>query len=145
MTQQEFLKLLIDKYKFSITGYGEKEIDITVNPNKTYWYFLIPYSKRTVRNNIFSNKQGELFTIQTINYTIKDNQTGEITYAYIPRSKILYTTLYQRDLVILEANNNYDKQLALLLTQYQILQPKRLPLFYRTNKDTFLSDMKGIK
>ena len=143
MTQIEFLNKL-KSYQFKIKGYGEKEIDIQINPNKTYSYFLLPYEKRTLRNNIYMGKDGEPFTTATFNYTIKDDVTGEITHAYISRSRVLFTTLYQRDLIILEKKNEYDKKLALSLKKYEIVEPKRLPLFYRTNTKTFLNDLKGV-
>ena len=145
MTQKEFLKLLQEKYQFTIKGYGDKEIDIQINRNDKYWYFLLPYTKRTARNNIYAGKNGEPFTITTFNYTLKNDITGEITHAYIPRSRILFTTLYEKDLIILDQDNNYDKNIAQLISPYQILEPKRLPLFYRVNKETFLKDMKGTK
>ena len=145
MTQKEFLKLLQEKYQFTIKGYGDKEIDIQINPNDKYQYFLIPYTKRTVRNNVYVGKNGEPFTITSFNYTLKNAITGEITHAYIPRSRILFTTLYEKDLIILDQDNNYDKNIAQLIKTYQILTPKRLPLFYRVDKTTFLKDMKGTK
>ena len=144
MTQEKFLDLLVNKYQFKITGYGEKEIDIELNPNKEYWYFLIPYTKRTLRNNIYMGKDGEPFTVTTYNYTMTNKETGEITHAYIPRSRVLFTTLYQRDLIVLEATNEYDKEKAALISQYQILEPKRCPLFFRTNENTFLNDWKKV-
>ena len=57
-------------------------------------------------------KDGEPFTTTTFNYTIKDNLTGEITHAYISRSKVLSTTLYQRDLIILEKKNKPTKYMS---------------------------------
>lgn len=145
MTQEKFLDLLVNKYQFKVTGYNkEKEIDIQINPNKQYWYFLVPYTKRTSRNNIYMGKDGEPFTITTYNYTMKDNLTGEYTHAYIPRSRVLFTTLYQRDLIVLETADNYDKNIATLISQYQILEPKRCPLFFRTNDKTFLNDWKKV-
>lgn len=145
MTQLEFLKMLKTKYQFTITGYGEKEVDIQITPNKTYSYFLLPYSKRVLRHNIFTTKQGELFTTTTYNYIIKDYLTGEISHAIIGTNRVLYTTLYQRDLIILDKKNEYDKKLAIRLSEYEIIEQKRVPLFYRTNKDTFLKDLKGAK
>lgn len=142
MTQEKFLDLLVNKYQFKVTGYNEKEIDIQINPNKTYSYFLVPYTKRTLRNNIYMGKDGEPFTTTTFNYSMADKETGEFTHAYIPRSRILFTTLYQSDLVVLEVTNDYDKNIAALISQYQILEPKRCPLFFRTDGKTFLNDWK---
>lgn len=145
MTQKEFLELLNEKYQFKITGYGEKEIDIETTNNNKYVYFLLPYSKRTVRNNIYLDDNGEAFTIATFNYTIKDDVTGEIKHVFIPRSKILFTTLYQRDLIILEKENKYDNKIKALINEYQIVKPHRVPLFYRVDTNTFLHDFKGLK
>lgn len=142
MSQKDFLTKLQKQYQFKIKQYGDKQINIEINPNKEHWYFLIPYSKRSLMNSIYLNKEGEPFTITKYNYTIKDNQTGEISHAYIAKSRVLFTTIYQRDLIILNPKDEYDKKLAIILSQYQILKPKRVPLFYRTNMETFLTDMR---
>lgn len=144
MTQKEFLNILHTKYQFKITGFGEKEVDIEIVDNDKYVYFLIPYTKRTVRNNIYMDAKGEPFTITSLNYTIKDKDTGEIKHCFIPRSKVLFTTLYQRDLIILEVENEYDQKIKELINEYQIVEPHRVPLFYRTNKDTFINDFKEL-
>lgn len=145
MTQKEFLELLNKKYQFKITGYGDKEVDIEIVDNKEYLYFLVPYTKRTVRNNIYTDTKGEPFTITSFNYTIKDNTTGEVKHAYIPRSRILFTTLYNRDLIILEVKNEYDQKIKELINEYQIVEPHRVPLFYRVDKNAFLNDFKELK
>lgn len=144
MTQLEFLDLLKNKYQFKITGFGEKEVDIEIVDNDKYVYFLIPYAKRTVRNNIYMDAKGEPFTITSLNYTIKDKDTGEIKHVFIPRSRVLFTTLYQKDLIILEVENEYDQKIKELINEYQIVEPHRVPLFYRVDKNTFLNDFKGL-
>ena len=145
MKQKEFLQMLKSKYQFKITGYGDKEVDIEIVDNDKYLYFLLPYTKRTVRNNIYEDAKGEPFTVTSLNYTIKNDTTGEIKRCYIPRSRILFTTLYNRDLIILEVENKYDQKIEELINEYQIVEPHRVPLFYKVDKNTFLEDFKELK
>ena len=144
MIQLEFLELLNKKYQFKITGYGDKEVDIEVVDNKDYLYFLLPYTKRIVRNNIYMDSKNEPFTVTSLNYIIKDNSNGEVKHCYIPKSRILFTTLYNRDLIILDVNNEYDKKIKELINEYQIVEPKRVPLFYKVDKKSFLNDFKEL-
>ena len=145
MTQLDFLKNLVNKYKFTIKGHeNNKQINTQLNPNKQYSYFLIPYTKRTKRTNIYVTKEGKPYLATSFNYTIKNEQTGEYKHVYISQSKILFTTLHQRDLVILDNKNEYDKKLATSLSEYIIVEPKRLPLFFRIDQATFLSDLMKV-
>ena len=143
-SQKSFLEFLHNKFNMAIVGYAKETLQVQLNKIKDHKIFLVTYTYKNTMNYIHKDKDGKVFISKVNNYTIKNEQTGEYKHVYISQSKILFTTLHQRDLVILDNKNEYDKKLATSLSEYGIVEPKRLPIFFRIDQATFLSDLMKV-
>ena len=140
--QQQFLAR-IKKANLTLKGYSDDYVTVQIPLKSQYVFFRLPYTSRSVYNQIVNKQDGTQYILKQYKYvladehtpTSKDDETGEIffkkSYITIPK-KYIFCGLGYADLIMIDTKDEYQKYyLEKLSLDYQLKYPKMMKLFFK--------------